>query len=720
MLGGKPMGLKSTMMNLSNSERHWLPWMGKTGKIRLGFSCFLNRKSYSGVETIFEGISATRVDLLIKWAEQNWLFLSSLGAEIAPSFPDVPGETLKAAQGRLPEFSELFLVDRNGITIASSCPERVGVRWAPDRVLKEALVAPFLYGPYLDPETERLGPTTSKFHDGVTLMFCQPVMVKNMIQGCLCGRMPNDVMGDLIQREAGHIFPESGDNYIFMAESRFDLGIKPGIALSRSRFEDDTFSFGENLKNGVRTRWGTVKIRENTEFELMFTDPSTGMLHPGVRETIRKGENLFVTYPGYSDYRHVPVIGKGVLFQLPGSPDRWGMMCEGDLEEVYRKRSIGYRLVRLFLLIIGVIWTSNILLEHIPGCPLWLAELFTAPVFIGGVLAFYRFGIRPVSRKIQEMTDVIRALSEGEGNLKQRLDTKLFRDDESGEMGKWINSFVDNLDRTVGQVIRTANLVEESNNSMMIRNHAAEEASSQLLSSIDFMLESSRKQFSMIEAASRSAVDMRSIMKGIMETSKDQLQKIQARTQGIRKSIDASNISIQSLQNSTREIGKIVEVIQSIADQTNLLALNAAIEAARAGAQGRGFAVVADEVRKLAERTTHSIEGIRKIIRCVQQEAETASSIMENSMAGVQEGLSLAEKTSSDPSAIENVVQKMIETIEMIARSSESHNRTAKETFKITGEMRHSLNGLKESAEKVRFATGLLKGLTGQFQTTVS
>lgn len=68
-----------------------------------------------------------------------------------------------------------------------------------------------------------------------------------------------------------------------------------------------------------------------------------------MRETIRNGDNLFVTYPGYSDYRHFPVIGKGVTFQLKGSPDRWGMMCEGDLEEVYRRRSVNVSLMKGFI-----------------------------------------------------------------------------------------------------------------------------------------------------------------------------------------------------------------------------------------------------------------------------------------------------------------------------------------------------------------------------------
>jgi hypothetical protein len=176
-----------------------------------------------------------------------------------------------------------------------------------------------------------------------------PLRLHDQPDACLCARLPNDVVGDLIQREAGHIFHESGDNYLFMVQARFDPAIAPGTALSRSCFEDRTFSGGDNLKDGVKTAYGVVRVQQHTELELIFNDPATGQLHPGVRETIRHGENLFVTYPGYADYRHIPVIGKGIRFQLPGSPDVWGIMCEADLAEVYRYRSVSQQLLKGFV-----------------------------------------------------------------------------------------------------------------------------------------------------------------------------------------------------------------------------------------------------------------------------------------------------------------------------------------------------------------------------------
>ncbi|MCV2351639.1 methyl-accepting chemotaxis protein [Paucibacter sp. Y2R2-4] len=114
--------------------------------------------------------------------------------------------------------------------------------------------------------------------------------------------------------------------------------------------------------------------------------------------------------------------------------------------------------------------------------------------------------------------------------------------------------------------------------------------------------------------------------------------------------------TMEDINTSSRKIGDIIGVIDSIAFQTNILALNAAVEAARAGEQGRGFAVVASEVRSLAQRSALAAREIKTMINASVEKVEGGSRLVADA------GLTMNEIVSS--------VQHVSDIIEEISRAA--------------------------------------------------
>lgn len=670
----------------------WLSW--KEG-LPLWVSSMLNRGSIGEHEEVFESIAKNRVNVLTEWADDRWASLKSRTEELQYIEQAAYNDYLQHSKNRSTYFTELFLLDRQGVVFASSYARHIGTAYS-GGVYRQALEEvwktkkPLLYGPFIDSWTEEIGRRTSMFHDAVTLLFIQPMIENGEVTTLLIARVPNDVIGDLIQREAGHIFSDSGDNYIFMIRPFFDRTILPGTALSRSRFEDASFSLGENLKAGVQTKqWGTVKIERHTEFEIRFTDPATNELHPGVANTIANGENLQVTFPGYSDYRHIPVVGKGVTFQMPHSLDVWGMMCEADLAEVYRTRSVGLTLGYSFMtfMLTNVVLFQLMTDLNMPAVGIFIVNFLY--VLLGGYF-FIERRLKPIVEQVRTMTKAVQQIAEGGGDLTRRIPNEMLTRNEIGMMGRWVNNFVDSQNHLLAKVKETTTRVSQTNVVLHEQTSQVEGQSAHVQKEVQEMFAAMGQQLIDVREAMSRIDAIRATMDQLEQQSMQHLLEAQGQVANINdkmttivEEVTEAQLITKDFSESSRNIEGVVQSIRAIADQTNLLALNASIEAARAGEHGKGFAVVAEEIRKLANETKSATTEIDDTLRQIEGNAFAVEQAIIHSAVEVERGASyigevqhMLEQMSHEGQS-EQATEQMRDIVQSIAASSEQNVRAA-------------------------------------------
>ena len=196
----------------------------------------------------------------------------------------------------------------------------------------------------------------------------------------------------------------------------------------------------------------------------------------------------------------------------------------------------------------------------------------------------------------------------------------------------------------------------------------------------------------------------------ISEISRSSSQAASVATEAV-EATEQANRTIQKLENSSREIGEVIQVITSIAEQTNLLALNATIEAARAGEAGKGFAVVAGEVKELAAETARATENIGRMVGGIQ--GDTSHTVQE--IARIREVIaSIRDLQTSIAGAVE---EQVATTHEISAQLGQTASRTSEISRTLSGvvtaaeETAGGADGTRRSAERL---TNLARSLTGQ------
>lgn len=328
------------------------------------------------------------------------------------------------------------------------------------------------------------------------------------------------------------------------------------------------------------------------------------------------------------------------------------------------------------------------------------------------VIAF-SLSIKMIFNPIAKVTDQLRSLSLGSGDLTARL-PGANENTEMGSLAHAFNIFVQKLQ----------DLINQAQNS----NHSLMAASTQITHSITKTAVGVNTQF---EEISRVADAVKKISYSLDKVgdAADRANQASERAaesthtgnhlvilaqQGVDQvatEVDKASQVLSLLVADSTNIGSMLEVIRSIAEQTNLLALNAAIEAARAGETGRGFAVVADEVRNLASRTQESTKEIEAIITNLSSGSVKAVEVMNGAQ---KQALVIKEriaKTSDAFTQIVNIVDQIKTMNADIARASENEKH---EMTQINNSMNNILTQARSNYDAGKFAENARKHLEEQ------
>jgi methyl-accepting chemotaxis protein len=159
--------------------------------------------------------------------------------------------------------------------------------------------------------------------------------------------------------------------------------------------------------------------------------------------------------------------------------------------------------------------------------------------------------------------------------------------------------------------------------------------------------------------------------------------------------------TMKGINDASRKIGDIIQVIDGIAFQTNILALNAAVEAARAGEQGRGFAVVASEVRSLAGRSAEAAKEIKTLINTSVERVAQGSSQVDQAGITMQEVVDSIRKVTAIMGDISSASSEQSQGVAQVGDAMAQMDQATQQNAALVEEMAAAASSLKSQAQEL-------------------
>lgn len=382
--------------------------------------------------------------------------------------------------------------------------------------------------------------------------------------------------------------------------------------------------------------------------------------------------------------------------------------------------------------------------------PIFIKTFITLLVSIIFGSIFAVFFTRSITRPILDIKTNANLVSQGD--LTQ--DITISNKDEIGDVALSFQQMKENLRLVISQANDNTSQVADASNQMTISTSECRMASEQIAAAIQQISSGAVLQTSVIQEAAASVDHINSGMKGIRDSfqhvnelavtatelaneGQHAVYETMHQMEDIHQKIVESNEIVQSVNERSQQIDKLMQVIGEISEQTTMLALNASIEAARAGEHGRGFAVVAGEVKKLADQTKISANEIFGMIHAIRNDSALSVEAMSGSTKSVETGLKVSSQTINKFNAIQDGVsqialqfeevsrtvyiiddnvQQVKETMNKLLRIAEENSDSSEDAVAATEEQAAQLEEVNSLSLQLKKLTNELEAVVGRFK----